>query len=101
MSALKLSRDEVLRVLPLLRGRLREGSDARHDAGRHKTQRNDGPDDAPALRRATVALGKHARVGAVDFAKDEVVALIRMLLAAWMGACTKLGQWKGAGAKGE
>ena len=64
------------RVLPLLSGRLREGSDARNDTSGHETQRDNGPDNAPALGRAAVALSKDASVGAVDFAQDEIVALV-------------------------
>lgn len=75
---LELGRDKVLRVLPLLLSSLRERGDARDDTARHEGQRNDGPDDAPALGRPSIPLGKDAGVGAVDFAQDEIVALFHL-----------------------
>ena len=67
--------DEALGSILLLAGRLREGGDAGDDAGGHEHERDDGPDDAPALGGAAVALGEDAGVGAVYFSEDEIVAL--------------------------
>ncbi len=68
-------RNEFLRIILLLLEGLREGGNSGSDAGHHKDEGDDGPDNTPALRRATVALSKHTGVGAVDFSKDEVVTL--------------------------
>ena len=67
--------EETLGVFLLLLERLREGGEARNDAQDHDDERNDGPDHAPTLGRAAVALREHAGVGAVDLAQDEIIAL--------------------------
>lgn len=70
-----LSGDEFLRLILLVAERLWERGNPRDDAGDHEEERDDGPDDAPALRGAAVPLCEDAGVGTVHFAKDEIVAL--------------------------
>lgn len=85
-SLASLGRDEPLRIILLLTKRLRERRDTRNDGDDHESQRDDGPDDAPALRGAAVALGEDACVGGVDFAEDEVVALFvqtKIVVSGW------------------
>lgn len=69
------SRDEVLGLILLFAERLRERGYARDDAADHEEERDDGPDDAPALRRAAVPFCEDAGVGAVHFSQDEIIAL--------------------------
>lgn len=69
-----LGRDEVLGVFFLLRKRLRKGSQANDYTNSHDKHRNNGPNDAPALRRAAIALGKDARIRLIHLAQDQVVA---------------------------
>ena len=52
-----------------------ERGEARDDAQDHDDERNDGPDHAPALGRAAVALREHTGVRAVDLAQEKVIAL--------------------------
>jgi hypothetical protein len=68
-------RNEILGVFLLLLGGLVEDCDAGDDARNHEEKRDDGPDDAPALGRASVLPGKDARIGAVDFSQNQIVAL--------------------------
>ncbi|KAI6776766.1 hypothetical protein HG530_000711 [Fusarium avenaceum] len=69
-----LSGDELLRVLLLLLERLRKCCQTSNNTSGHEKDRNDGPDDTPALRGAAVSLGKHAGVGRVYFPQDQIVA---------------------------
>ena len=69
------SRDEFLRILLLLTPRLRESCDPGNDRDDHQRERYKGPNDTPAMRRSSILFCKYARIGAIDFAEDEVVAL--------------------------
>ena len=60
--------DEMLGIGFLLAERFGECSDATDDTNSHETERDQGPDDTPALGGATVLLGEDAGVGGVDFA---------------------------------
>ena len=50
-------------------------SDDRED---HHRKRYDRPDNAPAMRRTTILLGKDRRIRTVLLAKDKVVALQKL-----------------------
>jgi hypothetical protein len=50
-------------------------TEAHQDTASHEEKRDDGPDDSPACRASTVALGKDRGVRFVDLAEDEVVKL--------------------------
>jgi hypothetical protein len=48
-----------------------------NDGGDHKKERNDGPDNSPAVRRTSIFASKDACIRAVHFAKDEIITLFR------------------------
>jgi hypothetical protein len=54
---------------------LRESGNTSNDSADHEKEGDDGPNNAPALRRASVPVCKDAGVGAVDFSQDEIIAL--------------------------
>ena len=57
-----------------------ESGDTSNNASDHEEERNDGPDDSPALRGAAISLGEDACIRAVYFAKNEVVALLSVVV---------------------
>ena len=70
------SGNEFLRVVLLLATRLVESGDTGDDASDHEEKRNDGPDDSPALRGASISPGEDACIRAVYLAKNEIVTLL-------------------------
>jgi hypothetical protein len=50
--------------------------DASNNASDHEEKRNDGPDESPALRGASISLCKDTCIRAVYFAKNEIVTLL-------------------------
>jgi len=67
--------NKVFRVIFLLAWRLREGSYSGNNGCGHEYDGYDGPDNTPALWRTPIPLSKNARIGCVDFSKDEIIAL--------------------------
>ncbi len=69
--------NEILGIIFLLLEGLGEGSNAGNDTGNHEQERDDGPQDAPALRRPAISPGEDAGVGTVYLSEDEVITLHR------------------------
>jgi hypothetical protein len=61
--------------VPLLCSRFRKGGDPCDNTRDQEYQRDDGPDNSPALRRATIPLSKYASIGGIDLSQDEIIAL--------------------------
>ena len=59
----------------MLGERFGESCNTGDDSSNHEDERDDGPDDTPALRGASIALGEDAGIGFVDFSQDEIVTL--------------------------
>lgn len=55
--------------------RLRERSDACNNSDSHKSQSDEGPNKAPALRRATITLSENASIRRIYLAKNQIIAL--------------------------
>ena len=66
--------NKPLTILLLLLEALLERCEAGQNTTDHEQQRDERPNDAPALRGAAVALCKDRCVRGIDFAQDEVVA---------------------------
>lgn len=58
----------MLGVGLLLAERFGECCDTTDDTNSHEAERDQGPDDTPALGGATILLGEDAGIGGVDFA---------------------------------
>ena len=67
----------MLRCLLLLAKRLAEGCDRSNDSNGNERERDERPDDTPALGGAAISLSKLTRVRGVHFAEDQVIALSR------------------------
>ena len=57
-----------------------ESGDTSNNASDHEEKRNDGPDDSPALRGASISPSEDACVRAVYFAKNEIVTLLSVIV---------------------
>jgi hypothetical protein len=71
--------NEFARVGFLLAACLGECSYTSNDTGNHEKYRHNGPHDSPALRRASIFLGKDTGIGAVHFAENQIIALSHQL----------------------
>ena len=58
----------MLRVILLLTEALRESRNTTDNTDGHKAQADDGPNDTPALRGASISLSENTGIGTVDFA---------------------------------
>jgi hypothetical protein len=68
------SRNEVLRIILLLLEALLERCQTRKNTTDHEEKGDERPDDAPALRRASITLREDASIGRVDFSQNQIVA---------------------------
>ena len=64
-------------VILLLGERLGKSGYPSYNTDCHKNERNNGPNNTPALRGTSIFLGKNAGVGGIYFAEDKIVALFK------------------------
>ena len=77
LRTLSMSWNDMLGVILLLGERLGKSGYPSYDTDCHKSKRNDGPNNTPALWGASILLGKNTGVGGIYFAEDKIVALFK------------------------